>query len=47
MQWCNYIMSEGFLDCLKSERDISIKATLSVKKVTFRCTPALKKYDYT
>ena len=32
-------MSEGFRDCLKSERDILIKATLSVEKATFRCTP--------
>ena len=34
-------MSRGFLDCLKRERDIFIKPTLSGEKRAFMCTPAL------
>ena len=34
-------MSRGFLDCLKRERDIFIKPTLSGEKMAFMCTPAL------
>ena len=35
-------MSRGILDCLKRERDIFIKPTLSGEKMAFMCTPALK-----
>ena len=34
-------MSERFLDCLKRERDISIKPMLSGVKMVFRQNPAL------
>ena len=35
-------MSEGFLDCFKSERDISIKPTLSGEKSNIQVYPSLK-----
>ena len=38
-------MSIEFLDCLKHERDISIKPIFSGGKTTFRCTPALKEVN--
>ena len=38
-------MSEAFLDCLKRERDISIKPTLSGIKMAFSSSPALG-YNY-
>ena len=31
----------GFLDCLKRDRDISIKAMSSGGKMAFRCNPPL------
>ena len=37
-------MSIEFLDCLKRERDISIKPMFSGGKTTFMCTPALTNF---
>lgn len=34
-------MNEGFRDCFKRERDITVKLKFSEKKKAFRVTPAL------
>ena len=38
-------MMMGFLDCLKRERDISIKAISSGGKMAFRCNSPLRDAD--
>ena len=39
-------MSRVFLDCLKRERDIFIKPTLSGAKMAFMFTPALSSFPF-